>query len=195
MSSPFEPRSRPSRRIGGSRGRKGAFGVHGPISYGARLGATNRAASGLDGLDGRYLGPVNARSSSRGCGQLKVLDCAMVWMLVRRASPRTSAPCAMTRGIVWPRIAPPSGTLALAVMPNGPSLRKEQERSQSLAHRRQRGRRKVVSAPLAVRKRVVVGPSQGSAPVLRGTWAATSCSLVSTSDRSERTPAGQWPGR
>jgi hypothetical protein len=112
MSSPFEPRGRPSRRIGGHRGKKRHPRCPGSISNRARHGATNRAASMLDGLDGRYLGPVNVRSSSRGCGQLKVLDCAMVWMLVRHASPRLPAPCAMTRGIVCSRIVPPSRTLA-----------------------------------------------------------------------------------
>jgi hypothetical protein len=50
------------------------------------------SASMLDGLDGRYLGPVKVRSSSRGCGQLKVLDCAMVWMLVRHAFSALAGP-------------------------------------------------------------------------------------------------------
>lgn len=42
-------------------------------------------------------------------------------------------------------------------------------------------------------KRVVIGPSQGSANARRGTWAAPSCSLVSTNDRSERASAGSLP--
>ena len=109
MSSPFEPRGRPSRRIGGYRGRKGALGVPGRSLMELASAPPIEPHLGLDRLDGRYLGPVNARSSSRGCGQLKVLDCAMVWMLVRRASPRSPTPCAMTRGIACSRIAPPSG--------------------------------------------------------------------------------------
>lgn len=164
------------------------------ISYGARPNAANRAASGLDGLDGRYLGPVNVRSSSRGCGRLKVLDCAMVWMLVRRASPRSPAPCAMTRGIACSRIRSPSGTSALAAMPNGPSLRREQERSQSLGHRRQWGHRKVVSAPLAIKGWSLV-PARGRrrsceehGQRLRAHWTVRG-------DRSERVPAGPWPSR
>lgn len=192
MSSPFEPRSRPSRRIGGYRGRKGVLGVPGRSLTELASAPPIALSSELDGLDGRYLGPVKARSSSRGCGQLKVLDCAPVWMMVRRASPRSPAPCAMTRGIACSRIAPPSSTLALGSNAKRVVAEKGQERSQSFGHRRQRGRRKVVSAPLA-RRRVVIGPSQGSANARRGTWDAPSCSLVSTNDRSERASAGSLP--
>lgn len=159
------------------------------ISIGARPNVANRAASGLGRLDRRYFGPVNVRSSSRGCAQLKVLDCASEWMLVRRASPRSSALCTMTRGIVCPGVCT--------------SFRHARPWQQCQTGRRSgrygKGRNRPGTAGkgspqgglcAARHRRVVVGPSQGSRELGEVQEPVTSCSLDIGGDRSERVPAG-----